>query len=374
MAVYLVALVLSLILLRLNRNNKILSQLFCILPLIVVAGCRDATVGTDTSGYPTDVFEMCREDSIGNIFLMVGYGYVEPVYILLAYLVSRFTDDFNWFLTISHLIIFINVLRAIRVYRITPVIGIFVFFCFFFNTSLNVARQAISVSFIPIAAYYYFEGSTKKAIINFLLACSFHTSSIFFGAVVIMHWLINKNMSFFSSSRGKAVLIICILLFLVFFSSIIDFMGTHGIIAEKYIERYGDSEKYGSSLPVSSIYLNFLNLYIFYKLKKKFFLLSGNPLFDSIDDGVNKKLWCVLEYSQLLALLLCFTGSISMFLTRITMPFLIFNVFILLTLLSLKRSKIVYTASILYFFYWVMVTYKNLGDVLPYRSAILGIN
>ena len=131
-------LVLTLTYFRLHTKGKIIQLIYDISIvglLTCIAGFRNLEVGTDTSAYPLEAFDFALNcSSIYELFLFP----LEPLYGLLAFLISRFTDDISYFLFITHLIIcglfYITALRSRNKKQTFIFMFMFLFLCYVFTT------------------------------------------------------------------------------------------------------------------------------------------------------------------------------------------------------------------------------------------------
>lgn len=82
-----------------NRTLQNLIRFASILPMAVIAGLRNNTIGTDISNYGLINFESATH--FNNFFEYLKYiksiNGVEIGYSLLNFVVSRFTNSVNWF-------------------------------------------------------------------------------------------------------------------------------------------------------------------------------------------------------------------------------------------------------------------------------------
>lgn len=359
---YLSVLLLSYLLLKLCDgrvgSSRLIFEILGILPITILAGCRDFTIGTDTAGYPTEMFYLCRScNSLTEALVMVA-GEVEPLYVVLQYVVSRFFSDAHWVLFFSHVIMYFNIVYACRKLKISPSICVFVYFCTFFDFSLNGARQSIALSFIPLSFYFLAHEKYVKTIFFLLIAYFIHGSTLICAIIFVLYWLVDKKPSYFATRTQKVMVISAVTIMLFSFASIIAALGDYGIIRSEYTDRYASADEYGSNLPISNIFINAVNLFVYYKV-------GGKKKGDSLS--------IFMEYIVLLSLILCFSALISTYLVRITFNFVTLAMCYCAGLMEHSKSYHKKLSYFLYFFYWFVITYINLEDIMPYTSKLLGI-
>ena len=130
-----------------------------------------------------------------------------------------------------------------------------------------------------------------------------------------------------------------------------------GLAKTEYMERYGESDKYGSGAPLSLFALTIFNYVMFMRLvnhvKTTPFLLFS-------------------KYVTMISVLLCFAGFVSTFATRIDHYFIMTSIVCIVYALQLRKYRYKWAFIGFYTFYWLMVVVvANLGDTYPYQSKIL---
>lgn len=325
-------------------------------PAILIAGLRDDTIGTDTSMYPTDVFEFCRDTK--SIFLaVVSYIDVEPGYVVLAYLSSTISSSFNFFLTLTHTLILGTLLIAYKRFGVNIAFAFLCFYLIFFASSLNMARQFLAMPICLWGLAEFTEKKYKRTFIILLLAFLFHKTSFLYVIIIALYFLCRKYTNKMAEKKSFIYISFVVIIGIVFFSQILELLMNIGIADDRYMERYGSDEMYGSHIPISSFAINAFNLVMYYKLSTN---ITNSPFI------------IFSKYVMLIGLLLCFMGLISVFAVRLNLYFLmtaIVCITYLLQKLNFRKSRFF---IIFYLFYWVMVVIvANLSDTYPYQSKIL---
>ena len=325
---------------------------------ILLAGLRDLDIGTDTSGYPIDVFDFCQStDSL--LLAIVSYLDVESGYVALAWICSQISNSFNFFLVVTHSIILVTLLFAYRKFNINVALAYLFIFLIYFSSSMNTARQFLAMPFCLFSLAELIQKQYKKALLLFLIAFLFHRSSFFFLTIFCLYYLCSNH---FNKMRQKKVFLgvtILVVVGLTMFVELLQFAINIGIARVEYMDRYGSEDKYGASLPVSLLAINCFN-YILYHILTRRIEITPFLLFS--------------KYIMLACVILCFAGLISTFAVRLDHYFMITG--IVCTVYALKIRKYLYFWIYLafYSFYWYMVVVvANLSDTFPYHSLILGI-
>ncbi|MEO9021798.1 MAG: EpsG family protein [Ginsengibacter sp.] len=157
---------------KINRNDPVKARNFLFLIfliLVLFAGLRNVTVGTDTFNYVGFFLHGKRAGVINN------KTNIESGYILINN-IARFISGQYWVLLtfIAAIIIFFE-LKVIHRLSQNFLLSIFIYislgiFVFLFNG----ARQAIAAAIFGMAIYYLIKGSFKKYILWIIIAAFFH--------------------------------------------------------------------------------------------------------------------------------------------------------------------------------------------------------
>ena len=156
-----------------------------------LAGLRDVSIGTDVVPYMTPTFryamesrtyeqlqKLCEESFLGN---------TEEGFLVIAFLITRFTDNIHWFLfAISLFIGSVTWLTLFRMReRCSLCVGeaVYLFICY--NEGLNIARQCMALSVYLLALSFVLERRYQEGILITFLGFFFHRSMLFGGAILI---------------------------------------------------------------------------------------------------------------------------------------------------------------------------------------------
>jgi hypothetical protein len=178
--------------------------IFALFPCAIVAGLRDDSVGADILVYGDRYFYAAlSSDNFQSLIDQLGIA--EPGYLMFNYLVSRFFSSSGWFyFFLSFTQMFFVFLGVYHWRDKFPIwFGMFVFYCFFFNSSMNLMRQTLALSIIFFATTFIFK---KKPVLFYLLVCFatlFHYSAILGFS---LHWLY-IFLTKYKSNKAKLLLI-----------------------------------------------------------------------------------------------------------------------------------------------------------------------
>lgn len=339
-----------------NKVSKVFFNLIAVFVPALLAGLRDPSIGTDTLLYPLPIYkEASMAHSLSQLLFWESDN-VESAYVIIAYISVHIINSFNFFLFIIAFITMTGVFWGAKVSKVNIIWLFFLFFFMYFNTTLNTQRQAMALAMcLPCITYM-----TKKRYLmtatTFTFAFCLHHSAILFVSAIALYYFIERMPNFFNKTVTKLLFIIFIVVILASFSAILPDLVGFGL-EEKYVERYGSSDEYGSNVPMSLIALNVFNLIVFKFISHKY---------------SNDTIHIFGDYTMIIGVLLCFAGLISTFAVRIDVYFMFINILILAY--YLPKAKPFWKVSTVgfYMFYWIMVVVvANLGDTYPYSSFIL---
>ena len=305
-------------------------------PLVILAGFRDVAIGTDTSSYPLYVFDAAKmsKDLLTSLKL---YTKIESGYRVLAYISSCIDNSINSFLTSTHFVILYVLSIAYKRFRLNTALA-FTFFCLiFYSTSLNLARQYLA---IPFCVWSLAEFSNKKyryTIILLICAFFFHQSSLIFIAVIALYHLCMHNFRRMKKRSSYFFIVGGTIIVILFFHFLLELAVNLGVSRVEYLSRYGDSEQYGTNIPLSLFAINTFNLLLFFIATQK---IHTHPFL------------IFSKYILLISLLLCFTGLISKFAVRTVDYFMMVGIVCIVYYLKKIKYHFVWVFISFYLFYW----------------------
>lgn len=197
------------------RQKKFWSIFFFTVSLlfpVLLAGCRDISVGTDIKGYIIPNFEFAKDESLNFVSFYNSMPVkTEILYAVVLYIFGKLDNLFLLFTVIEILAIFPIFIVLIKMRRqISMPLGMAMYYFFFYNFGLSATRQIISMSFLLLAYYYLDQREYKRGIIISIIAFLFHSSVIIIAFLYISINLILK-------SRYKQYIITVIGIFMLFF-------------------------------------------------------------------------------------------------------------------------------------------------------------
>lgn len=327
-----------------------------ILPVVLIAGLRDASIGTDTAGYPNDLFDYCLYTRDFFVTLLT-YLRVESGYVALAYFSSMISKDFNFFLTVTHFVILGTLLRAYKQFDLKLPCAFLFFYFIFFSESLNAARQFLAMPFCLLSLAELVKKQHKNAIVFFLIAFFFHRSSFFFLTIFCLYYLCINHFKIMKQKKMFFYLTLLVMVGLTMFVELLEFAISIGIAKAEYMDRYGSEEQYGAGIPVSLLSINCFN-YLLFQLLTRRKELTPFLLFS--------------KYVMLICVFLCFAGLISTYAVRLDHYYVMTGIVCTVYALQLNKYHYLPLYIVFYVFYWYMVVIvANLGNTYPYKSFII---
>lgn len=224
-----------------KKNLAIICFLLIGIFFTVFVGLRDFGVGYDTNVYIEPYFHHAEE--INNIKDFFTIENVDRGFLLLAYIAHLFSSDSQALLIVVELFIMIFTLlglynfKAVYDFKFSTYFILYWLVLFFFSE--NFMRQYCAMSLLFYGSSLYVKGKNTAYGLLQIAAYFFHTSSILFLIIPVYCYLANMK----SQKRlVYSILAIMVLLIVAFsYYSFLAWIGSFGILAEAYAERYSES-------------------------------------------------------------------------------------------------------------------------------------
>jgi len=352
----------------LNRNSK-LGKFFFFLAVFVVsvlAGVRDDNIGTDISFYAKPVFNSALRSS-NLLEFILECSYVEPLYCVTAYVVSRFTSDIHWLYFFSGFIIYFFVMKGIQNYRrqISITVAWIVFLFLYYCDTLNIMRQFMAVAIAFWGFKYVFSKKYIRYIIVTAVACLFHNTALISFLIFAVYLILNKRNTFFM----RVVLVLGAALIGIFYSVVLEWLVNLGIVTAKYLKYINNS--YVFSLNPAILRLPFLfAILLSYKMFGK-----GNGRLSEFDGSADGDFIIIMLFIDIITAQM---RAIMPTLYRISFMFGIYRsvAYSRVCCLSKGNNKIILIIFLVMYLV-VLWIYQNViqgnNEVYPYTSKIFGI-
>lgn len=225
-----------------KKRIGIICSIFAILIPSIIAGLRNTSVGMDVKAYTTKLYDISRETD--SIFKFLNISWVEIGYSTFVYIISVIFKDIHWVLFFTELIM--CTFLYLTAYEKRNVIHMhwimFVYFCIFYNTSLSLMRQGISIFITMYALTQMEKKKYVKTLLLFLLATSFHSSNIVTIPMYIILYLSSRDIKKEKKILIFSVMFVMLISILVFYKPVLKLVTYNlNVLPEKYYEHI---EKY----------------------------------------------------------------------------------------------------------------------------------
>ena len=348
---------------RQKKIGGIFFSIFAILFPAGLAGLRATTIGTDVNIYGENYFNLaCIAESFAQYQELCSTDFL---YAVLNYVVSRFTNNINWFFFIMQLVILIPIYVSAYQHRKekSMVFFMFVTFFLFFNRSLNELRQCIAVAFIVLGIKYAEDRKLLKFTIIITIATLFHISAL----MAIPIYVIFGTKNFKHKRLFEVFLILGTSLIIINLVTVLQLGINMGILPAKYSYYLGNYLRTTSDI-------NILDL-----IMRIFFTILGYIVYKT-SYKKNKKVESYL-LMMLMDFILAQSGMFVMYIDRMALYYGIpaYIQYIPLYEKGFKQDRFnkvtikLICGGILIVYWYLKFVYLGYGETVPYESYILGI-
>lgn len=354
-----------------KKSSKIILFVGFLLTCIL-AGIRALDIGTDIDWYALPLFNASLE--VGSIFELTqtswlapnnAYIYasnIEPLYLLLTFIVAKSGLSFNFLLFLIQLLIEIPLYIAVvklskKNNSYLGYIAVFFYFCCFsFNYSLNLMRQYIATSFVILSFIYFISNKYWKSLLVFVVAFLFHKSSLICLVIPILYIFFNsKFFSRFSDGLKFGIT------FGLFFISLVCVL-------------FGTKFLYEILLQMNNRYASYLSGNITFSLNQ---ILIRAPLIVGYLVSYKNLIKMSSKYYFFFLFLLLFDLTVSQLSSlqnayRLSYYFMSFNILAVFFFFAYNKSQYIKLYLLVFVIYcvvyWLYFFYfGNSGETLPFK-------
>lgn len=193
-----------------KKNTNLKKKIYILLvyiPLILISGLRDISVGTDTTLFH-DWYNFCSnfDDTFGWYIEVRENIKLEFVFVYTAYFLNLFLFDAQVMIFIVSMITLLGVAYAFYKYSKSIWLSTFLFIAFFsYQETMNIAKQGFA-AMIMFNAYGYLKNSFKwKYLRTIVIAMCFHTSAIVHAIFFLLMPLKLKKILFITIFGGLII-------------------------------------------------------------------------------------------------------------------------------------------------------------------------
>lgn len=329
-------------LLPLSRRYKVILSLLFSLAMILVAGLRGDSVGTDTIRYAYDHYK----DISG--FSMESKASIEFLWNFLKKSIDELGFPTYYILLVASFFTVFFVYYACSKLSVNLSFSLLIFYCLFYFVSLNGVRQMLSASIILVGFTYLLNGKTVNFVIITLLAIGVHTSSFF-----VLISLFFCKLKFLTKSKEILIPIICFILGFLgvdrLFEFIYSYFGSY--------QQYAAASSYYVNWSIGGILYNVLTMSIYI-----YILLS--------DKGENWKM------KQLYFLYVCFSLLFlnSIIFQRLALTFgfiqMIYYPYVINGQNKRKKQIILVCVLFLIFYNFFNSLLRGFNEIIPYNVRL----
>ena len=169
----------------------------------VIAALRADSVGTDIGVYVRPMFENARNCQSfstywnSSWFSIWHYKYVyehEFGFSTLLYVVTKLTGNIGWVLFFIQAFTIFPIFAALSLNRRNAPVwpGMMVYYLLYYNSTLNMMRQWMAMGVLLLAFQLLLRKKYWGCLLLFVLAFSFHYSSLIFLPIVCVWWFLSR--------------------------------------------------------------------------------------------------------------------------------------------------------------------------------------
>lgn len=185
-----------------ERGRDIIYLVISGIHLSAVAGCRGASVGTDTLSY-LRIYRMIEKYNYVNFFRFLGYHETfskAPLWTAIFRVITRVVKDFpQMYVIFSSVFIIVTFWTAIYLSKVHCGEAVTLFYLLFFSMSLNGARCFMAIGLVTIG-YIMLESRHKRLGISlFIAAVLIHNT-----AIISIVMVVSSYVDFSNGNRRRA--------------------------------------------------------------------------------------------------------------------------------------------------------------------------
>ncbi len=315
--------------------------------LVLFAGLRSITVGTDTLTY-------CRIfESIANGGAFGEGERFEIGYKLFVRLIASISSNPHVFIFVSAVVVYVGLYLFLKNNSDSPVFSILLFYLIFFCNSLNISRQYVGLAIAINSLTYIKSKKYVKALLLILIGTTIHTACIILLVVLII--------SFFKQNyKWMIAMVILSVLSVIFYKNILQII-IRFFPAYSFYFTYSFFEGDGrvGRLTILMILLLVWNI-VKYRKRYVEYYRTGKG-FDEVSDTI------LISETMILACSIGILASQFVMLDRISE---ILNIFVVLMIPQMTEGKYkklceIGLIAVFFFYMYIVINYGGIG-VEPY--------
>jgi len=275
---------------------------------IVFAGVRDLSVGTDVWIYSYPAFREACTVPNAESFSHTYYHWLGTSFLQLNFAISYITHNYHIFLFLLMLLQILFVFFGIYKWKDNfPIwLGMFAFYTFFFNQTLNQMRQTLALAIAFFGIKYIFERKFLYFCFWIILGCLSHKSVLLVLFYYPLFWYVNT----YTSKKSKVLSFVVLLSLMAFLNPIVHFL-TYFIPDANLAGRIWN---YINNLKDNFPYKNLL----FYSFLAFLFLNKRKTILSRFPTDIGNFLEALFIFIAVIQLLYYFSGSVNRILYNVT--------------------------------------------------------
>jgi hypothetical protein len=327
---------------------------------VVLAGVRDLSVGTDVLFYSYPAFkEACTVPSVEG-FSALYDDWLGAGFLWLNFAISHITHNYHIFLFLLMLLQILFVFFGIYKWRDKfPIwLGMFAFYTFFFNQSLNQMRQTLALSIVFFGIKYIFERKFFYFAFWVFAGFLFHKSVLFALFFYPLFWYVNA----FTSKKSK------ILFFAVLLSSMI-FLNAVVPLLLNFIPYASSAERLWNYINDTQDNFPYKNL-VFYSFLAILFLYKRKIILSNFTIETGRFLEILVVFIAVVQLLYYFSGIVNRILYNVTWWECFLIPIMFCSYKTIGRICII-AVCLFYWYSYYWLSFLDYTGTRDYSSAIL---
>ena len=326
--------------------------LLIVLTLCLPAAFRSYDVGIDVQLYVEPLWrDACLSNSWHQYQINATFD-TEKGYLILNYIISRFTTNIAWLFFIHQLILVASltfIISKCRKYNPLAFLLIGIYCFYYYCTSLSMFRMSVAIALCFFLSYYLFTGKYKWFVVGALFTSIFHNSAVLVLLLLPIKLIIDR---FKDKQTLLLVLVLAsgVVLYVSFFG-LTTYLISSGFLADKFLT-YTEQVGYKThKIDLVLLGISFFMVYLVPKVKR------------------NENYCLYFKFFILIAFMLTMLGSLFETANRLAYYFT-FPAFAILPLVS-KYSKhnypliIILVTTIVYWMYGAITS--DMDGTIPYE-------
>lgn len=348
-----------------DKRLGLFFSLFAVFVVAFVAGARDFTIGTDTLGYGNIIYNFAvTYSNIGEFYTHTAI-WGEPGYLLLNFIIARFTASPNFYYFILGFLTYGMILLGLwkyKKYGFDLTLAWVSYLFLFYSDTLNAMRQMLACSIVFFSFSYFLEKKYSKYTVLMVAAFSCHKSAILGIIIPLIYFMLQKK----NNKFVRMLIVIGTVGIAYFYEYITQSLINIGLLDA---QRYTQYLLKGVPFDINALILRIPFLIFIYLWYKKY---RGKSKEESLYfDTILMLLFVDLIFSQM--------RSLVVWLYRLTLYFGVYRCIGYARLIYVQKNKynkwimrcMLLAYLIIVFVYQVI--YQGNNEIYPYKSILLDI-